>query len=116
MGRYVNGGDNECGFALTESWAGLWTVDTPYITVIRRDFYDEHSADILEAVRLGQGFSDADGQTGEVAVIGTRGDLDETGWPKGFDDASKYVADELESWTRSDGGEYEQAVADGYTR
>lgn len=111
MGTYVNGGQNEIGVATTESWAAVWTVDTPYIEVITREFYDAHAEEIREAAELGQTFSDSQGQTGAVAVINT-----DEGWPKEYDDASEYVADELSAWTRSDGGAYERAVADGYGR
>ena len=116
MGTYVNGGQNEIGIAVTDSWVAVWTVDTPYIEVITRGFYDAHADEIRKAAELGQGFSGGQGQTGVVAVIGTDGDLDTEGWPKGYDDASEYVADELSAWTRSDGGAYERAVAEGYGR
>ena len=117
MGTYVNGGQNEIGIAVTMSWAAVWTVDTPYIEVITREFYDAHADEIREAAELGQGFSDGQGQTGAVAVISTAGDLDDEGYPKGYDDnASEYVADELAAWTLSDGGAYERAVAVGYGR
>lgn len=45
MGSYITDGENEIGVALTDSWAGVWTVDTPYIEVIRRDFWDRFLAD-----------------------------------------------------------------------
>ena len=76
MGTYVTDGENEIGVALTDSWAAVWTVDTPNIEVIRRDFWDEHADEIKAAAERGRNFSDDDGQTGCVAVIGTNGDLD----------------------------------------
>lgn len=117
MGTYRNGGNNEIGIAVTGAWAAVWTVDTPYIDVLDRDFYDDHKGDILEAAIQGETFSTTDGQTGAVAVISTGGDLDEDGYPREHDgDASEYVAAELSDWTRTDGGAYERAIADGYTR
>jgi hypothetical protein len=92
----------------------LWTVDAPYIEVLRRDFFDEHADEIKAAAENGGTFSDEYGQTGGVAVISTNGDLDNAGFPAEFDDVSEYVADELSSWTRSDGGAYERAVTEGY--
>jgi hypothetical protein len=114
---YINGGTNEIGVALTESWAAVWTVDTPYIDVIRRDFWNEYTEEIkAEAVR-GRGFSDESGQTGCVAAIGTNGDLNDSGFPLGHGgDPDEYVASELSDWTRTDGGVYERAVAGGYSR
>lgn len=113
MGLYVTDGSNMIGTATTDSWAAVWTVDTPYIHVLRRDFYEEHADEIREAAVRGREFSD-DGQTGALADIGTGGDLDEKGWPKGYETASEYVAAELAAWTREDGGYFEQAMADGY--
>jgi hypothetical protein len=115
MGTYVTDGENEIGVALTDSWAAVWTVDTQYIEVIRRDFWDEHADEIKAAAEKGRDFTDEDGNNGTVAVIGTDGDLDDEGFPKEFGDASEYVADELSSWTRSDGGAYERATVEGYT-
>lgn len=115
MGSYITDGENEIGVALTESWAAVWTVDTPYIEVIRRDFWDEHADEIKAAAEKGRDFTDESGNGGTVAVISTDGDLDGEGFPKNFDDASEYVADELSSWTRSDGGAYERATIEGYS-
>jgi len=115
MGTYRTDGENEIGVALTDSWAAVWTVDTQYIEVIRRDFWDEHADEIKAAAEKGRDFTDEDGNNGTVAVIGTDGDLDDEGFPKEFGDASEYVADELSSWTRSDGGAYERATVEGYT-
>lgn len=115
MGTYITDGENEIGVALTDSWAAVWTVDTQYIEVIRRDFWDEHADEIKAAAEKGRDFTDEDGNNGTVAVIGTDGDLDDEGFPKEFGDASEYVADELSSWTRSDGGAYERATVEGYT-
>lgn len=112
---YITDGENEIGVALTDSWAAVWTVDTPYIEVIRRDFWDEHSEAIKEFAERGRDFTDEDGHNGTVAVIGTDGDLDDKGFPTEFDDASEYVADELSSWTRREGGAYERATVQGYT-
>lgn len=116
MGHYENGGSNVIGVATTESWAAVWTVDTPYINVIRRDFFDAHESEIRNEVSAGRDYSDAEGQTGAVAVISTNGDVDAKGWPVGYEDASEYVADELSTWTREDGGAYERAVGEGYGR
>jgi uncharacterized protein YbjT (DUF2867 family) len=114
---YVNGGENEIGIALTDSWAAVWTVDTPYIDVLRRDFFDEHADEIRAAAKSGGTFSDENGQTGAVAVISSDfGHIeDDAPFPSKSDDASEYVADELSEWTGSDGGAYEQAAAEGYT-
>jgi len=112
---YITDGENEIGVALTESWAAVWTVDTPYIHVIRRDFFDEHADEIKDAAERGREFSDEDGQTGGVHDISTNGDLDAKGFPAKFDDASEYVADELSTWTREDGGAYERATVEGYS-
>lgn len=112
---YITDGENEIGVALTDSWAAVWTVDTPYIHVLRRDFFDEHAEGIKERATAGREYRDEDGQTGSVHDISTNGDLDDDGFPKNFDDASEYVADELSSWTRTDGGSYERAVIEGYT-
>lgn len=112
---YMTDGENEIGVALTESWAGVWTVGSPHIEIIRRDFWDEHADEIKSAAERGRGFSDEDGWTGSVAVIGTTGDLDDEGFPLKFDDASEYVADELSTWTREDGGAYEQATIEGHS-
>lgn len=116
MGSYRNGGNNEVGLAVADSFVGVWTVDTPNIDVIDRAFYDQHDTEIYEAARLGQGFSDSSGQTGAVAVIGTDGDLDEEGHPKEFDTASEYVAHELDQWLQDNGADYERAIAQGYSR
>ena len=113
---YVNGGTNEYGVALMESWAAVWTVDTPYIDVLRRDFFDENEDAIREAAENGGTFSDKNGQTGAVHAISTGGDLNGDGFPNNFDDASDYVAEELSAWVMEDGGAFEQAVADGYSR
>lgn len=115
MGTYVTDGENEIGVALTDSWAAVWTVDTPNIEVIRRDFWDEHADEIKAAAERGRNFSDDDGQTGGVAVIGTNGDLDDDGFPLEYSDASEYVAAELSDWTKSDGGAYERATVEGYS-
>lgn len=112
---YITDGENEIGIALTDSWAAIWTVDTPHIEVIRRDFWDEHADEIKSAAERGRDFTDEDGFNGTVAVIGTNGDLGDDGFPKEFDDASEYVASELSDWTRSDGGAYERAVIEGHT-
>lgn len=115
MGSYITDGENEIGVALTDSWAGVWTVDTPYIEVIRRDFWDRHAEQIKEAATAGREFSNGAGGTGGVAVISTGGDLDADGFPKEYDDPSEYVAAELSAWTRSDGGAYERATIEGYS-
>lgn len=112
---YITDGQNEIGVALTSSWAAVWTVDTGYIEVIRRDFWDAHADEIKAAAERGRGFADEDGRNGTVHIISTKGDLDDDGFPKNFDDASEYVADELSSWTREDGGAYERATVEGYT-
>jgi hypothetical protein len=106
----------EIGVALTDSWAAVWTVGTPYIEIIRRDFWDKHAEEIKEEAGRSREFSDAHGQTGGVAVIGTDGDLGSDGYPTGHDgDPNEYVAAELSGWTRSDGGSYERATVEGYT-
>jgi hypothetical protein len=115
MGSYITDGENEIGVALTDSWAGVWTVDTPYIEVIRRDFWDRYAEQIKEAATAGREFSNDAGETGGVAVISTGGDLDTDGFPKEYDDPSEYVAAELSAWTRSDGGAYERATIEGYS-
>lgn len=115
MGTCITDGENEIGVALTNSWAAVWTVDTPYISILRRDFWDEHADEIKAAAEKGRDFTDEDGQTGSVHAISTNGDLDPDGFPKNFSDASEYVADELTSWARSDGGSYERAVIEGYS-
>lgn len=116
MGHYANGGENEIGVALTESWAAVWIVDTPYIDVLLRGFYDENADAIKAAAENGEMFSDEKGQTGSVAVIGTSGYLNDDGFPKHFDDVSEYVADELSAWVRREGGAYERAISHGYGR
>lgn len=113
---YITDGENEIGVALTESWAAVWTVGSPHIEVIRRDFWDEHADEIKAATERGREFSDENGQTGQVHIIGTNGDLDDDGSPAKFDDPSEYVADELSTWTREDGGAYELATVEGYSR
>src|ERR1044072_2324299 len=104
MGTYITDGENEIGVALTDSWAAVWTVDTQYIEVIRRDFWDEHADEIKAPAEKGRDFTDEDGNNGTVAVIGTDGDLDDEGFPKEFGDASEDVADEVSAGTRWDGG------------
>lgn len=112
---YVTDGENEIGVALTDSWAAVWTVDTEYIEIIRRDFWDTYAEEIKAAAEKGREFTDEDGYNGSVAVIGTNGDLDDKGFPKEYDDASEYVASELSDWTRSDGGAYERATVEGFS-
>lgn len=114
MGHYENGGSNAVGIATTSMWAAVWTVDTPYIEIIMRDFFDEHADEIREAAVRGQNFATEAGETGSVHVISTNGDLDAKGWPKSYSDPSEYVAAELEAWNRQDGGSFERAVAEGY--
>lgn len=104
----------EIGIATTDSWAAVWTVNTSYINIVRRPFFNLHKYAIREAASRCQDFSDEHGQTGSVAVIGTDGDLNGMGWPKDYNDPSEYVADELDAWTREDGGAYERATAEGY--
>lgn len=116
MGHYENGGSNVIGVATTSSWAAVWTVDTPYIDVLTREFFDAHEAEIRETASRGEVFSTSDGKAGAVDAINTGGDLDDKGWPKSYDDPSEYVSDELTAWTREYGGDYERAIADGYGR
>src|SRR5690606_41761321 len=94
MGSYITDGENEIGVALTDSWAGVWTVDTPYIEVIRRDFWDRHAEQIKEAATAGREFSNGAGETGGVAVISTDGDLDADGFPKEYRSAERRVGKE----------------------
>lgn len=114
MGHYENGGSNAVGIATTSMWAAVWTVDTPYIEIIRRDFFDEYADEIREAAVRGQNFATENGDTGAVHVVSTGGDLDEKGWPKNYDGPAEYVTEELETWAREEGGDFERAVAEGY--
>ena len=113
MGRYEHGGSNVIGVAVTDEWAAGWTVDTPYIHVWPREFFDVHEAKIREyLVRGDMSFRLDSDNTGHIAAeIGTRPDLDETGWPKFFETAGEYVANELRMWARDDGADYSEALA-----
>lgn len=113
MGRYEYGGSNVIGVAVTDEWAAGWTVDSPYIHVWSREFFDVHEAKIRESlVRGDMSFRlDSDNTGHIVAEIGTRSDLDETGWPKFFETAGEYVANELRMWARDDGADYSEALA-----
>jgi hypothetical protein len=112
MGRYEPGGSNVIGVAVTDEWAAGWTVDTPYIHVWPREVFDNHEDAVRDfLVRGTANFMLADGNSGMVHEIGTNGDLDETGWPKFFDTASEYVANELRMWARDDGADYSEALA-----
>lgn len=113
MGRYEHGGSNAIGLARTDRWAAGWTVDTPYIHVWEREFFDDHEAGITESLRRGETtFRLESDNSGHIAAeIGTNGDVDETGWPKFFDTASEYVRHELGMWARDDGADYSEALA-----
>lgn len=113
MGRYEHGGSNVIGVAVTDEWAAGWTVDTPYIHVWTREFFNDHEDKIREfLIRGDMSFSLGDGGDGHIAAeIGTRSDLDETGWPKLFETAGEYVASELRMWAEEDGADYSEALA-----
>jgi hypothetical protein len=116
MGHYENGGSNEVGFATSGNYAAVWTVDTPYIDVIRIDFFNRHKAEILDAYRRGEDFSNEDGKTGHVELIHTGDQVDEKGSPKYFETASEYVAYSLKAALREFGEDYDRAVANGFMR
>lgn len=113
MGRYESGGSNVTGVAVTDEWAAGWTVDTPYIHVWQREFFDIHEDKIREFLTRGHmSFRlDSDGSGHIIHEISTNGDVDETGWPKFFDTAGEYVANELRMWARDEGADYSDAIA-----
>lgn len=111
---YINGGENEIGVAFSDSWAAAWTVDSPYIEIMTREFWDLHETKIRAEFAAGRTFSDA---SGSIHSLGTAGDLNDDGFPKGHDgDPNEYVAAELNAWIAESGDDYEQAMADGYGR
>lgn len=101
------------GVAVTDEWAAGWTVDTPYIHVWQREFFDTHENEIRKFLTRGDtSFRvDGDGSGHIVHEIGTNGDVDETGWPKFFDTAGGYVANELRMWARDEGADYSEALS-----
>lgn len=112
MGRYEPGGSNVIGVAVTDEWAAGWTVDTPYIHIWQREFFDVHEDGIREFLTRGDTcFRAEDGSGHVVHEISTNGDVDDTGWPKFFETAGEYVANELRMWARDDGADYSAALA-----
>ena len=47
MGTYRNGQPNEVGSAYTDMFVALWNPDTPHIEVLDREFFEQHSEDIM---------------------------------------------------------------------
>lgn len=112
MGRYENGGSNVIGVAVTDEWAAGWTVDTPYIYVWPREVFNDHEDAIRDFLVRGMAnLTLADGSSGMVHQISTNGDVDGTGWPKFFETAGEYVANELRMWARDDGADYSEALS-----
>lgn len=103
MGVYKYNGDNEVGSAYTDTYVALWNPDTPYIHVLDRQFFEEHSEEIMEAARRGDIWTDDRGNGGAVDDISTSGDLNEDGYPLYFETIDEYVTSELKRWSRDSG-------------